>query len=336
MRLPAWIERLLLFTGIVLLGTLVYALDASTVLADLRQVGVGVVLIVAQEIFAITANATAWRLTFPAGGRGVPFRSVLAARLAGDAVNYLTPTATVGGEFVRVRMLLPYLSASVGTASVAVARLSQTVGLIGFLGIGLWAVLPGMPLSPDVLRRLELGLLAFTLLVGIAVVVQRRGMFGAASRLAARLGIPLPESLHEGLTRLDGQIRHAYRDGASPFLLSAACFGVGWFGGVLENYVALWLLGLPASLEHAIAIEVISVAFDTLVFFVPLGLGTQEAGKVLAFSLLGLPPAKGLALGLLSRIRQLFWALVGLALLARRHLRPSDARESAERPGRST
>jgi hypothetical protein len=51
-------------------------------------------------------------------------------------------------------------------------------------------------------------------------------------------------------------------------------------------------------------------------FFVPLRAGTQEAGKALAFGILGLNPVQGLAAGMICRIRELAWAFIGLAILA--------------------
>ena len=41
-------------------------------------------------------NTGGWALAFPSGERPVSARRLLAARLAGDAINYLTPSATVG------------------------------------------------------------------------------------------------------------------------------------------------------------------------------------------------------------------------------------------------
>ena len=55
---------------------------------------------------------------------------------------------------------------------------------------------------------------------------------------------------------------------------------------------------------------------DTLLFFVPARVGTQEGGKYAIFRLLRLDPRVGFALGLVRRLRELVWALVGLAVLA--------------------
>ena len=56
---------------------------------------------------------------------------------------------------------------------------------------------------------------------------------------------------------------------------------------------------------------------DAIVFFVPAKAGAQEGGKILAFTLVGLPAATGLAFGLLRRARELVWALLGYLLLLR-------------------
>ena len=51
-----------------------------------------------------------WALAFPRGERPVSAWRLFGARLAGDGVNYLTPSATVGGELLRVRLLGPHVS----------------------------------------------------------------------------------------------------------------------------------------------------------------------------------------------------------------------------------
>ena len=92
-------------------------------------------------------------------------------------------------------------------------------------------------------------------------------------------------------------------------VFSSASFAVG----IVESSLILWFFGVPVSLELALAIEVSGVLLNNLMIFVPLRVGTQEAGKVLVFAMLGLDSAQGLAAGLISRIRELAWAFIGLA-----------------------
>ena len=122
------------------------------------------------------------------------------------------------------------------------------------------------------------------------------------------------------LQHLDEEIARVHVNGNGAFALSVASFFVGWCMGVVEIYLILWFLGVPVSVHRALTVEVLSVAIDGMLFFVPFKAGTQEGGKVLIFTLLGLDPAKGLAVGILRRIRELFWAAVGLLILSRQQL----------------
>jgi len=68
--------------------------------------------------------------------------------------------------------------------------------------------------------------------------------------------------------------------------------------------------------------------FDLITFAIPLGIGVQEGGRVLAFKILGFSLAQGLTFGIALRLEQIFWAGVGLfiypALLARKGIASDD------------
>jgi putative membrane protein len=317
-------ERLLLGAGVVLFLVLVYRLGPSAVWGNLHLIGWGFVVMLAQEGLSYLLNTTGWRFAFPPPRPAVRFRQLLAARLAGEAINNLTPTATIGGEVVRGRMLEGVVEPSSAWASVAIAKLMQTLAQMGFVFLGLLVVVRDTPLPAGFAHGLLIGLTVLSSGLFAAILMQRRGMFTAAARLAARLGIRIPERLGEQLHRLDAEIARFY---AAPgaFALSALGFFIAWCMGVVEVYVVLHFLQVGASVSRAVTIEVLSVALDALIFFVPAKAGTQEGGKVLIFHLLGLDPAKGLALGIARRLRELSWSIVGLVVLARHHARRRTA-----------
>jgi uncharacterized membrane protein YbhN (UPF0104 family) len=314
-------ERVLLVAGLILLAFLIREIGAASVLDNLRLVGWGIVPIVLQEALSYTANTVGWLAAFPSPRAPIPFVQLLAARMSGDAVNYVTPTATLGGEFVRTRFLRGQATGTALVASVAVAKLSQTVAQIAFVIVGLAIILDDTPLPDPIHYGLLAGLAAFSALTVVLLFVQRRGMFVPALRVVQRLGIlaRAPELMRR-LQHLDEEIAGVHADGNGAFALSAASFFVGWAMGVVEIYLILWFLGVPVSVHRALTIEVLSVAIDGMLFFVPFKAGTQEGGKVLIFTLLGLDPAKGLAVGILRRIRELIWAGVGLLILSRQQL----------------
>lgn len=314
-------ERVVLASGIVLFFFLVARLGADNILANLRMVGWGILLILGAEILAFLANTLGWRLAFPRQGAVPSFRHLLLARIAGDGVNYLTPTATMGGEFVRVRMLQGQASTPSLAASVIVAKLTQTVGLVIYISSGLFIVLDNLRL-PIGAKLGIIGSLALLAIILLALVfVQRRGLLMPALRFSERWTfLRFLAPLRSSAERIDAEMSRIHRESFGRVILSSVAFALGFACGVIESYLILWCFGIPTSLQLALAVDVLGVAINNLTFFVPLRVGTQEAGKTLVFAMLGLSPTQGLAAGVVCRIRELIWAFLGLAILARSRL----------------
>ena len=326
------VERLVLAAGLILFGVLVARLGIDSVLANLQMVGWGIALIIAAEMLAFAANTLGWRAAFPAGVRAPSFGRLLLARIAGDSINYLTPTANMGGEFVRVRMLQGKAPVAPLVASVMVAKLTQTIGLVAFVAVGLLLVVDDTRISAGARWGIFWGLLLFAAVLAGLLVMQRRGLLAPALRLADRWpALRFLAPIRSSIEQIDAEMARIHRESMGRIVFSSASFAVGYAAGIVESYLILWFFGVPVSLELALAIEVLGVMLNNLMFFVPLRVGTQEAGKVLVFAMLGLDPAQGLAAGLISRLRELAWAFIGLAILAqsRLHARPLPPSESA-------
>jgi putative membrane protein len=323
------IERILLIVGIGVVFVLLYELGVAAVWENVSMVGWwGFVLILGLEAIAIVFNAKGWQWAFPHPHRATaPFRSVLAARLAGDAINVLTPTATVGGEVVRARMLEGRVDMTSVWASVAIAKLTQALSQILLVVGGFAIILDDIPL-PDGLRQ---GLFTFLVLIGtglaIALIMQWRGRFASALGFVEHLGLRLPAGLAVQLNRLDADISRFYAT-PGPFLWSTIYFLAGWLISIVEIYLIMLFLGMGGDWYRALIIEVLTLSIETALFFVPGQVGTQEGGKVLIFSIMGLPPAKGLALGIVRRVRQISWSVVGLIALSHHQARASALRRS--------
>lgn len=319
-----YVERGLLVAGIVLFLVLLYRLGVGTVWENLLLIGWGFAPILGQEIGAIVANTLGWRWAFPPPRESIALWPLTEARLAGDAINNLTPTATMGGEVIRARMLAETLDSNVVWASVVIAKISQAASQIVFILAGLLLVLGSTPLPPALERGLLIGLGLIATGVAVAVVLQRRGMFVFAIELARRVGLPVPDHFDERFRKLDAEVARFYQD-PRAFLASLGYFFVGWVCGVVEIYLILYFLGVGADWHRALTIEILSTSIDAILFFIPAKVGTQEGGKVLIFSILQLDPAKGFALGIARRIRELFWSLIGLWLLWRHQARGRSA-----------
>ena len=313
-RKSSLIDRLFLIGGIILLLILVARSGVGLVWGNLRVIGWGFAVIIGQELLAMTANTLGWRQAFLPPRGAIPFFRLFAARVAGDAINYVTPTATIGGEFVRARMIEGELTPRAVWASVAVAKISQTVGQALFIIAGMFYVASKAPLPMTVRDGLAVSGPLFIAAVILAVVMQRHGLFTAAVRLLQRTRLAVAPRVARELERLDEEIRLIYSVPSSIFL-SSGMFFIGWMFGIVESYLTLYFLDAGPSCHRAVIIETLSVTIDAVMFFVPGKAGTQEGGKMLIFSILGLDPALGLAFGIARRIRELSWAGIGLLIL---------------------
>lgn len=322
----------------ILAGTL-WVVGIDAVVRDLGLIGWGLVVILLVEGLSVALSTGAWALAFPTGARTVSGGRLLAARLAGDAINYLTPTATVGGELLRVRLLGPDVPTSLRWASVSVAKVGQSVAQAVFIFLGLALVLTRLTERGPILGWL---LVVAAVAAGAAFVrTVRRGFWatacGALGRV--RLGWCLPASWAEPGRKLDAALT---RLGPWRVAASLGCFVVGWAVGAAEIYLILRWVGGAVDWQTALALETGSVLVDGMLFFVPAKVGTQEGSKVVLFAALGLSPARGLTVGVVRRIRELTYAGLGLIALGWLSARPTPAGPSrlpvgcpgADRPAR--
>jgi hypothetical protein len=211
LRFARLVDAALVAAGMILLVGLVWRIGDVTLLDHLRLVGPGILLIIGQETFAILANTLGWRAAFPPRP-ALRSSRLLAARIAGDAVNYMTPTASLGGELVRARLLdgrVPRLELA---TSIAVAKLAQTVAQAAFVAAGLVLAVGAGTLAPVVRTASLVSIAVLGVLIVTLLVAQRRGLLGPLARLATGAG-PLARFSHvaEYAARLDAEIVKLHR-----------------------------------------------------------------------------------------------------------------------------
>ncbi|WP_376087492.1 lysylphosphatidylglycerol synthase domain-containing protein [Roseomonas sp. CCTCC AB2023176] len=87
---------------------------------------------------------------------------------------------------------------------------------------------------------------------------------------------------------------------------------LSWLLGVLETWVALRAIGVPATLGQALVIESLGQAVRSAGFVIPGALGVQEGGTVLICAMFGIPADQAIALVLVRRVRDLISGVPGL------------------------
>jgi putative membrane protein len=272
--------------------------------------------------FGITTllDTLGWRYAFRRDR--VPFRALLGARLAGEAFNLTTPTASVGGEAVKAWLVRPWAPLAEGLPSVIVAKTTIVIGQALFVVVGLVAARAALASDSLVIHGMEWLLVVQVVAVGGFVVVQAGGALSGSTRWLERIGW-LSDRRREPLAKINDELAHFYRREPRRLTLSIVFHFLAWLIGALEPWLILRWMGLPVSLAEAAAIEAFSTGIRFAAFLVPGYLGALEAGHMAIFAALGLGGPAGLSFTLIRRVREAAWTGLGfLALIPLRTQAP--------------
>src|SRR5881392_3360922 len=136
----------LLVVGVVFLCILVATNDPAAIFGSISRLGWRLAVIACFPFAIITAFDTlGWYFAFL--HPRVPFRALLAARLAGEAFNLTTPTASLGGEAVKAWLLRGRVPLDESVLSVVVAKTTIMIGQGLFLLVGI--VITWLAAPPD-------------------------------------------------------------------------------------------------------------------------------------------------------------------------------------------
>ena len=310
----ATLRPVLAGAGLAVIGFLAIQVGPAAVWSAFRTLSwrLGLILVF-PTCLAVVVDTLGWRFTFPTPPRS--FGRLLAARVAGEAVNLGTPTASVGGEPVKAYLLRPEVPLRDGLASVVV---DKTTGVVAQVVLLLAGVLVGSGLLavPHSLTVGLSGALALEILcVAGFVIVQLRGALGGGGRLLAKLRLPPSRERQATLDGMDRALRSIYVGNTRRLVASAACHFLGFTLGTFEIYLVVRLLGIPISLATAFTIGAFGTAVKFFSFMLPASLGALEGANVALFAAFGLPGALGLTYTLVRRLREIAWIAIGFLAL---------------------
>ncbi|MCC7263804.1 MAG: flippase-like domain-containing protein [Candidatus Latescibacteria bacterium] len=306
--------------GLLLLGYLVGKMGMDEVLRHLAIIRWSFPLVLLVAFLWHLSNSLAWSFAFPPGAFKPSFPTLLRAKLAGDAVSQVTPLANLGGEPLKAYLLRGQAPTSLSLAAVVVNKTTQVFTGLVFSSLGFVMVVFYWDLPHALPRSVELGLglilVASGLMIG-ALYHQQHHLFTSLLVLVRRLGIKTDwiESKMAKAQRIDHHIGDFYHRHKLRLAAVAGCHAVGWFLGTLETYVILRALGVDIDFAVALLLTSLSVSINSLFFFMPSNIGVLEGSQVFLFLSLGLSPAAGLSMGIVKRLRKIFWICVGWIFL---------------------
>ena len=311
-RLAAWgtaLAGLLIATGLVVHAGL------ADIVALLAHAGLPLLLLLPFHALPLLLDAQGWRVLLapldPSRRASLPFLWWIAT--VREAVSRLLPSAGIGGEIVGIRLSRLRLSNTLAvTASVAVEVLLTVAAQYVFCALGVVLLMSAA----------DRGDAAATVLAGLALSLPIPLLFALSLRYGAlferfeRIAKRLLGDDHKLVVLLDGAALdaeiHRLVAQRSRLLVALGWQLAGMAAGAFETWFALRLLGQPVSIGDAVAIEALTQAARHAMFFVPAGLGVQEATVMLLGRLLGVGDGVGLSLALVKRMREVLFGAAAL------------------------
>lgn len=302
--------------GLALLVWVVLRVGVAEIMADVRQVGWGLVLIVVLGGLRFLLRAVAWRLCFDPP-HTLQLKDAFAAVICGDAIGNLTPLGPLVGEPAKAAFVRNRVALTPALTALAIENLLYTMSAAAMIAAGMVALLVHFQLPGNV-RGIGEVAIAGTVVLFLAALWM---LWRQPALMSRALGIAPPLRKHaDRIRQLEGEIyTFASRHRRALPALAAAEIGFHILG-VAEIYLTLWLLNSAPSLFTAFLFETANRLITVVFKIVPLRLGVDEAGTGAFALLIGLPGKTGIALAIIRKARTLFWAVAGGLLLVREGL----------------
>lgn len=323
------LEIISLVAGLALFAYLIKQVGLGAIARYLGAMGWGFALIIALSFLRTCARAASWYFAIEPSRRQVGYWPLMNVMLAGEAIKYLTATGPLLGEPAKAAMVRRDVPLVEGVSSIVVENLIYNLTVFLFLLSGL----PALALLVDLPRKVEVGAYVFASLIIMAVLfawLAIRGrwyvfarLLGMAARLMDRRAGQEPSAPRGRSTSLTGRVRAVeknvslfYEQRRAAFFLIFAVNVAAHAMNVIEVYIILALMGLPASLSSGFVIEAVTKVINAAFFFVPTRAGVYESGNAMALKALGMEAGAGVALAIIRKLRAFVWVGYGLAAVA--------------------
>ena len=290
--------------------------------ANLKRAGYWFPVLMLLWLFIYFLNACAWYIIVRDDKKShVPFSKIYKFTISGFALNYATPMGLMGGEPYRIMELSPYVGTEKATSSVILYVMMHIFTHISFWFLSIFLYIALYPV--DWMMGILLVLISTACLLAIYFFFKgyKNGM--AVKTLQFLQHIPyikrwarrFSEEKKEQLARIDSQISQLHRQHKRTFYGAFLLEMLGRLGGCFEVWLILNILTHDVSFPDCILIMALSSLFSNLFFFSPMQLGVREGGLALAVGGLSISGALGVFTGLITRVRELLWIVIGVALM---------------------
>lgn len=285
-----------------------------------RRLGAGFLLIIAISGVRHMVRSAAWCLCIEPPYR-LKFSDALRARLMGDAIGNILPIGSFAlaepSKPILIRDRVPLMA---GFSSFVIENIFYGLSVVIFVFAGMSALLLTfhLPKGLRIASFVTIGVIVVLIVISVALMRRQVRFVSRAAALTHRRG--LDAKWIEKSRTFEDRVYGFYARNSRrflPILLLEGCFH---FSGILEIYVALYFISpeQAPTLFTAFILESVNRIITMAFKFIPLRLGVDEAGTAKVSKVLRFTEASGVTLAIVRKGRDLFWAIIGIALLVQR------------------
>lgn len=347
----ARIKNIFFFLGLAAIVIMCFTFDVSFVelWGYICQAGYWLIAILALWGGLYMLNAWAWQVIIRGSGPcPVSYGYLLKLTISGFALNYTTPIGLLGGEPYKIMEMTKHVGVQRATSSVVLFAMMHVFAHFCFwtTSIVLYLVLVMMHLLPmNVGMGIVLALSAIFCGGGIYLFIKgyKNGMVVKLIHLVSKIpGLKnwarrFEATHHDDLQKIDRQIAELHGQERWTFYKSLLIEYVGRISQSFEIMFMLILFGIDEKLcamynvpftmynlpfaaylllfLYSFLILSFTSLFANILGFLPLQLGGREGGFALSVGQLGLTSSVGIFISIICRVREIFWAVIGLALM---------------------
>ena len=318
------IRDLLFVVGMVVLSWMVYRVGIDTIWENIKDTGWWFFAIVGVWAIVYTFNGLAFHVILR-GGNGCEEVSLLRKiklMISGFAINSMTPVGLLGGEPYKVFELKEYVGIDRATSGVLLSTMMHLLAHFIFWMVSVPIFIFVVPVIPLGIKLVLWGVVIGGLLLTYwAFTVFRKGLIRQALRVAARIPFAKRKvrayaAQHaERIEVMDSLTSELFINRKKDFFLALSFEVIARFLSSIEIMFMAIPLGIHLTVFQCIIVAAFSSLFANILFFSPMQLGTREGGFGIAFSMLTIPLGVGVYVGLITRIREMFWIAIGVILM---------------------
>jgi len=290
--------------------------------SNLKSAGYYLPLILLLWMVVYMINTGSWYIILRSSGPvNMSYWRLYKYSVSGFALNYVTPVGLMGGEPYRIMELTPYVGVERATSSVILYVMMHIFSHFCFWMSSVLIYIFFYPVSWSM--GILMGFITlFCLTLGTLFIKgYRHGMAVACVRLGSKIPFlkkqisSFLEKNRRKLEDIDKQIALVHKQDKLSFYGSLILEYLARVVSCGEVWLILNVLTTNVSFVDCILILAFSSLMANLLFFMPMQLGGREGGFALAVNGIAVPGAYGVYAALITRVRELVWIIIGLAIM---------------------